>query len=45
MKWLLIGLVLASVGCAPRCQVRTVPVTWADGTQTTWDLTICRSTK
>jgi hypothetical protein len=36
----LLGLILLS-GCAPRCETRPVPVTWAQGTTTTVTLTVC----
>lgn len=36
---LVVGLWL--LGCAPLCQVITVPVYWTDGTTTPMTLTVC----
>lgn len=36
---LVVGLWL--LGCAPPCQVITVPVYWTDGTTTPMTLTVC----
>lgn len=35
-------LVTLSAGCAPRCTTSPVTVTFADGSQTEWLITVCR---